>query len=107
MATPNHVKLARKAAMFKQLFEGEEGLQLLAELKRFCHLEDSTIHMSGATQQRTGAIDPYATLYNEGKRVVLLHMLKLAGLSYADIARVKTQDELEAQRDIEHEVYNN
>lgn len=92
--TPAHVKLARKSAMFKQLFANEDGKQLLAELKRFCHLDESTIHLT----RTTGAIDPLATVYNEGKRVVLLHMLKLAGLTYADIEYVRSIDEAESTR---------
>jgi hypothetical protein len=89
--TPRHVKLARKAGMFKQLFDGTEGKQLLAELKQFCHLDETTLHLSKVT----GQVDPLACMYNEGKRVVLLHMLKLAGLTYADIEHIRTMDEME------------
>lgn len=99
---PRHVRLAQKSALFKQLLDSEDGKQLLAELKRFCCLEEPTIMTSPATR----VIDPYATIYNEGKRVVLLHMLRLAGLSYHDIERVRSIDERETAKDIENEVYN-
>ena len=106
MSSPNHVKLARKATLFKRFFETEDGLQILAEMRAFCHLEDTTLHVGGASVNQRGTVDPYATLYNEGKRVVLLHILKLAGLQYADIERVRRMDEIEAMKDVENEVYN-
>lgn len=92
--TPRHVRLARKAALFKRFFDTEDGLQILAEMKQFCHLEDS----SYAASQKSGMVDPYVTHINEGKRAVLLHICKLAGLTYHDIERVKTIDEMEMQR---------
>ena len=107
MAAPQHVKLARKSNLFKRFFETEDGLQILAEMKEFCHLEKPTVHMSEISPSKTGYLDPYATIYNEGKRVVLLHILQLAGLTYADIERVRRMDEIEQQRDIDNEIFGN
>ena len=101
MATPRHVKLAQKAALFKQHFDGEDGLQLLAEMKRFCYADRVTVMVSPETK----VVDPFATIYNEGKRAVLIHMLGLAGLTMADIERVRTIDELDEARDVETQVF--
>src|SRR3989304_3770664 len=86
-----------RVGLFKQHFEGHDGLQLLAELKRFCSLEEPTLIVSPTT----GMVDTHATMYQEGKRAVLLHMLKLAGLTYQDIERIRSIHEQEAMRDAE------
>lgn len=99
--TPRHVLLAQKVNVFKRILDTEDGKALLAELKRFCKLEETTMMVSPNTKQ----VDPYATLYNEGKRQVLLHMLKLAGLTYHDIERVRSIDELEERREVEDAVF--
>lgn len=99
---PKHAKLAVKVGLFKQHFEGPDGLQLLAELKRFCSLEEPTLIVSPTT----GMVDTHATVYQEGKRAVLLHMMKLAGLTYHDIERIRSIDEQEAIRDVEAQVYS-
>ena len=105
-------RLAQKNAVFKRFFETEDGLQILAEMKHFCCLERQTIHRGNVQSnadgsiRNTGTIDPYATVYNEGKRVVLLHMLELAGLTYEDIKRVQTIDEATAyEEDIENAAF--
>ncbi len=106
MATPDHIKLARKSALFKRFFDTPDGLEILAEMKAFCFIEASTVHMSDISPNKTGHLDPYATIYNEGKRVVMLHVMKLAGLTYHDIERVKSIDERERQKDMEYEAFN-
>ena len=109
----NAKRLSQKNVLFKRFFETEDGLQILAEMKRFCCLERPTVHMSGVQTdgqgavRNTGSFDPYATIYNEGKRVVLLHMLELAGLTYEDIKRIATIDELAAREgDIEDAAFS-
>ncbi len=107
-------RLSLKNEVFKRFFETEDGKQVLAEMKHFCCLERQTIHMGGVQSnsdgsvRTTGAIDPYATIYNEGKRVVLLHMLELASLTYEDIKHIETIDEMTShEEDIENAVFSN
>lgn len=98
--TPPHVKLAQKASLFKRVFETEDGKQVLAEMKLFACLEHSTV----MTSPVTATLDPFATIYNEGKRALLLECMKLAGLEWSDIERVRRMAEIEQSRDIEREL---
>jgi hypothetical protein len=70
-------------------------------LKEFCCVEDTTIHVSAPLKQ----VDPYLTFRNEGRRQVFLHIMKLAGLTYRDIERVRSIDEMEQARTQDAEVF--
>ena len=99
--TPNHAKVARKVDLFKRVFNTEDGRAVLAEMKAFCYTGKTTAMVS----PKTATVDPYATLYNEGKRTVLLHILNLCDMDTQEINRMKTMDEWEQLRDIENEIY--
>lgn len=99
--TPRHALIAQKSSLFKRIFDTEDGQAALAEMREFACLDRSTV----MTSPETRMVDPYATLYNEGKRSLLLHVLKLAGLSFRDIERIRSIDEKESLREADHAIF--
>lgn len=99
--TPTHVLLAQKVSLFKRVFDTEDGRAVLAEMKDFACLEKSTV----MTSPQTRMLDPFASIYNEGKRSLMLQCMKLSGLTYRDIERVRSIAEMEADRDAEYAIY--
>lgn len=96
-----HAILAEKASVFQRFFDSPDGLEVLAELKAFCFLNDTTIAISGVT----GVVDQALTIRNEGRRQVLVFIMKHAGLTFSDLERIRSIDEIEAQRDVENAVF--
>lgn len=94
-------KLARKVELFKRVFDNEQGRAVLAEMKHFCYLTQTTALVS----PKTANMDPVASMYNEGKRSVMLHILALAEMDEGEIRRQLTMDEWEQLRNVENQVY--
>ena len=90
--------------MFKRVFDTDDGRQVLAEMKEFCLFGPGKTTLM--VSPKSGLCDPYITHYNEGKRVVLGHIMGLISLEWEDLERMRTMEEYENRRDIENEVYN-
>lgn len=97
MPRPSHAITAEKRKLFKRFFESADGMAILAELKEFCFLEETTVSVSPAMK----TVDPYMFMRNEGRRQVLLHIMKYALLDFETLERMKSINEREAIRDIE------
>ena len=86
---PDWLKLSKRSSIYKQVFETPEGQFILADLKKFCHIDRSTFYRSVVT----GQADPYAMAHAEGKRAVMREIMKMANLSYEDILRLRDNEE--------------
>lgn len=89
MTLPGWLRISRRAHCYRTVFQSEEGKQVLSDLKQFCRLERSTLTYSPIT----GMTDPIATQHAEGRREVLLRIMKFASLTYEDIAQLKITEE--------------
>lgn len=94
--------LAEKVSLFKRVFDNPDGQAVLAEMKRFCFIDRTTAMCSA----KSGTFDSHATLYNEGKRVVLIHILDLIDMDYRVLKRIRSVEELENERAMDDEIYN-
>ena len=86
---PQWMRLSRKAHVYKAVFDTPEGKIVLADLIDFCHLEKSAIIRSVVT----GAVDPLSVAQAEGKRAVMIRIMKYVNLSYAEILAMKGNEE--------------
>jgi hypothetical protein len=86
---PQWMKLSRKAHVYKAVFDTPEGKIVLADLIEFCHLQRSAVIRSVVT----GAVDPYSVMQAEGKRDVLMRIMKYVNLSYAEVLAMKGNEE--------------
>jgi hypothetical protein len=87
----NWLKLSKRANLYKTVFNTPEGQFVLADLKKFCRLELSTLTRNPIT----GSVDQVATNHAEGRREVMLRIMALTNLSYEDILRLKANEELD------------
>lgn len=83
------IAIERKSTLFKRVFETPEGRAVLAELSAFAHMEVTTAKASALT----GMIDTNAMMIAEGRRQVLLHIARVCGLTYDDIAQMRYNEE--------------
>lgn len=80
-----------RSRAYKRVFlsdSGDIGLDcqtVLADLKRFCHVDRSTTKIS----PQTGMIDPIATAQAEGRREVFLRIQQMLNLETARIERLQ------------------
>lgn len=81
--------IERKSTLFKRVFENVDGRAVLAELSAFAHMETTTAKAS----LQTGMIDANAMLIAEGRRQVVLHIARVCGLSYEEIAQMRYAEE--------------
>jgi hypothetical protein len=81
--------IERKSTLFKRVFENIDGRAVLAELSAFAHMETTTAKASTIT----GMIDPNAMLIAEGRRQVVLHIARVCGISYEEIANMRYLEE--------------
>lgn len=81
--------IERKSTLFKRVFESTDGRAVLAELSAFAHMETTTAKASLVT----GTVDANAMLIAEGRRQVVLHIARVCGLSYDEIARMRFMEE--------------
>lgn len=87
---PSWLRISRRASLYRSVFDTPEGRVVLADLKDFCRLERSTLVTNPITRQS----DQVATNHAEGRREVLLRIMKLTSISYDDILRIKAEEEL-------------
>jgi hypothetical protein len=77
MALDPITRYRRRRADYLSAFGGEEGQRVLADLYRFCHMD-----------QPTFAADPFVTAFNEGERRVFLRIVGVLRLTDADILKL-------------------
>lgn len=81
------------AGCFFRTFNAKDGETVLEDLRRFCHIYDTT-----AAPGRDG-VDVHQSLINEGRRQAYLHMIGLLGVSEADLKiESKNHDERSDRR---------
>lgn len=71
----------RRRADYAAVFGGAAGRRVLADLYRFCHMD-----------QPSFAADPCLTAFNEGERRVFLRILGLLRLNDEDILRLAREN---------------
>lgn len=62
---------------YRTFFNSDEGKLILTDLMKACHFTDTTI-----------ADKPEVTYFNEGKRAVVLQMMRTAKLTQKDISNL-------------------
>jgi hypothetical protein len=82
MARDPFRRFARRRADYEATFASEAGRRVLADLYRFCHMD-----------QPSFAVDPCITAFNEGRRRVFLRILGILRLTDADIIRLAKETE--------------
>ena len=80
---------------YRRLFATEDGKVVLADLMRSCNFMDTTF----------GA-DSHDTYYNEGKRSVLLAIMKTANMSPEEVSRIVTSIKEEDAADFDDEMFH-
>lgn len=73
-------RLRGRKADYQNVFAGESGRRVLADLYRFCHMD-----------QPSFATDPFVTAFNEGQRRVFLRIAALLRLADDDILKLATE----------------
>jgi hypothetical protein len=77
MALDPITRYRRRRADYMAVFGGEAGGRVLADLYRFCHMD-----------QPTFAADPFVTAFNEGERRVFLRIVGILRLTDTDILKL-------------------
>lgn len=74
----------RRRADYSAAFHSEAGRRVLADLFRFCHMD-----------QPSFAVDPFITAFNEGQRRVFLRIAAMTRMSDEDFLKLsmESQDE--------------
>lgn len=72
----------QRKADYAQTFSSEAGKRVLADLYRFCHMD-----------QPSFAVNPFVTAFNEGQRRVFLRVMGVLRLTDADIRRMSMESD--------------
>lgn len=81
MTTDPFRRLCRRRTDYRATFAGDSGRRVLADLYRFCHMD-----------QPTFAADPFVTAFNEGQRRVFLRIAALLRLGDDEILKISTEN---------------
>lgn len=91
----NRFTAFRTAQAYREVFETPAGRQVLADLLEFAPVYRRAFEPGF----------PDVSAYHEGQRVIVLHILRMAGLSHAEVEQMAQQMESE-QEQHEHARYN-
>lgn len=90
MNFPAWIRVSKRASVYKAVFDTPEGRIVMSDLRDFCRLERSTLVVNPITRMS----DQVATNHAEGRREVLLRIMKFCNISYDDVLRMKHEEEL-------------
>lgn len=80
----NSERIANKLAIYKRLFETEDGQFVLDDIKANCFINKTT-YAGG---------DPNITFINEGKRLEALRIMRLIELAEKGINQIKLEQDI-------------
>lgn len=87
-------RLHRKRLAYERTFcddQGEihvEARRVIADLKRFCHIDSGGMVISPISR----TVDPYASMYRAGLRDVYLRIIKMIHLEETEVHDERTDD---------------
>ena len=80
-------RILRRRSHYRAVFRTPSGERVLADLKRFCRADSSSVMVS----PQSGMIDTHAMAVNEGRREVWLRIATHLHLNDADLLRLQEQ----------------
>lgn len=80
-------RILKRRSHYRATFASASGQEVLADLKRFCRANASSVIVS----PQSGLIDTHAMAVNEGRREVFLRIASHLHLSDADLMRLQEE----------------